>query len=404
MEFSYTATTDSGETRTGTVEAGSAREVVSALKTQGLIVLSIRPERERTPWQKRFGGWFVRASATERVLLARHLALILRAGLPIDRAFEILQSQGRNKGLRRVLHEILIRIQKGDSLAAALARYPTVFPPIFVAIVQWGEIGGTLVESLEHLAGQLEKDHDLRVKVRGALFYPAIVIGATIVLGVIMAVFILPRLVILFESFRVDLPLSTRIFLAVARFFLRRGVLLIPLLIALLVGAFVAFRSKALRPFTSRLILRMPVFGSLMKQVNLARFDRILGSLLRSGIPVVDALGITAESVGNYQYRRALQAVQSAVREGVPIGREIEKYAIFPTIQTQMVTVGEATGRLADVLLFLAEFTERDVDARTKTLATAVEPLLLIVIGVVVGGVAIAIITPIYQLTASFSK
>lgn len=403
MDFEYVASTREGASRQGMVEAGSVRDAVAALKARGLIVISVRA-RKTTRARPAFGRRLVRISATERVLLARHLALILRAGIPIDRAIDILRAHGKNKGLQRVLEELVGLIRKGESFAVALARYPAVFPPLFVAIVRWGEIGGTLVESLEHLAAQMEKDYDLRSKVRGAFVYPAIVIVATFGVGIVMAVFILPRLVSLFESFKVDLPLSTRIFLAAARFVQRRGLLLLPAVILLPLAAVFLLRRPALRPFAHRLLLRLPVFGPLVRQVNLARFDRIFGSLLRSGIPVVDALRITRDSLGSIPYRRALTSVVESARQGMPVSRELENVPLFPSLQVQMIAVGEETGRLADVLLYLAEFTERDVDTRTKNLATAIEPMLLLAIGLLVGGVAVAVITPIYQLTSSFSR
>jgi len=405
MEFLYSAYVKGAAQPTdGTIDAESLRDAVSQLKGRGLLVVTIREKQRKARWKFLPTLRFVHVSSTERVLLARHLALILRAGLPIDRALEILQQHGRNKGLKNAITDIVGLVRKGESLSDAFVRYPAVFPPVFIAVVRWGEVGGSLVESLEHLAVQLEKDHDLRVKVRGAFIYPAIVIGATVIVGVIMSVFILPRIVGLLESFKVNLPFTTRLFLALARFLLRYGLYLLPLVVILPVGLFFLFRLRALRPVFHRFLLRIPIIGSLVQQVNLARFDRILGSLLRSGIPTVEALTITRDSMGNVQYRRAVQAVVETASTGTPISREIEKHKLFPPIQVQMVAVGEATGRLADVLLYLADFTERDIDQRTKNLATAIEPLLLLGIGLIVGGVAVSIITPIYQLVGSFSQ
>lgn len=404
MEFLYTIATHEGTTRKGVLEAESAKGAVAALRAQGFVVLSLEAKREARALSKKFRRSLTRFPSAQRVFFARHLALILRAGLPIDKALEILQLQERNKPVRRVFQEMLALVRRGESFSATLARYPTMFSILFVSIVRWGEIGGTLVESLEHLANQLEKDHDLRVKVRSALIYPVIVIGATFALGIVMAIFILPRLVGLFEALKVDLPFTTRLFLAVARFLLRYGVFVLLFVPPLVIGTVALLRAKFARPFVHRVVLRLPVFGALIQQVNLARFDRILGSLIRSGIPIVEALGITAQSLGNLLFQQALTSLSNTARKGVPLGREIGRYQIFPPIQAQMIIVGEATGRLSDVLLYLAEFTERDVDTRTKNLSVAIEPMLLIFIGVIVGGVALAVITPIYQLVGSFSQ
>ncbi len=404
MEFEYTIATRDGATRKGTLEAESARGAVASLRAQGFVVLALAEKKAERALSKALRSRFTRFPMTQRVFFARHLALILRAGIPIDRALEILATQERNKSVRRVLQEMLALVQRGESFSATLARFPKMFSSLFVSIVRWGEIGGTLVESLEHLASQLEKDHDLRVKVRSAFIYPVIVIGATFALGMVMAVFILPRLVGLFEALRVDLPFTTRLFLAVSRLLLRYGVLFIVVTPVVIIGVVTVARAKFARPFIHRILLRLPVFGTLTKQVNLARFDRILGSLIRSGIPIVEALEITSQSLGNLLYQRVLLQLKNTAREGVPLGQEIGRYPLFPPIQAQMIVVGESTGRLADVLLYLAEFTERDVDTRTKNLAVAVEPMLLIFIGIIVGGVAIAVITPIYQLVGSFSQ
>lgn len=404
MEFAYTIATRDGATQKGTLEAASARGAVASLRAQGFVVLALEEKKAERALSKALRSRFTRFPMTQRVFFARHLALILRAGIPIDRALDILSKQERNKSVRRVLQEMLALVQRGESFSATLARFPKMFSPLFVSIVRWGEIGGTLVESLEHLASQLEKDHDLRVKVRSAFIYPVIVIGATFALGVVMAVFILPRLVGLFDALRVDLPFTTRVFLAVSRLLLQYGVIFIVVTPVVIIGGIAVVRAKFSRPLVHRMLLRLPVFGTLTKQVNLARFDRILGSLIRSGIPIVEALDITSQSLGNLLFQRALLQLKNTAREGVPLGQEIGRYPLFPPIQAQMIVVGESTGRLADVLLYLAEFTERDVDTRTKNLAVAVEPMLLIFIGVIVGGVAISVITPIYQLVGSFSR
>lgn len=405
MEYAYTATAADGVLRRGLWDASSSQEVVTALRTQGFLVLDVHERQHRRTWRALWSAQAARASTVERVLLARHLALMLRAGLTVDRAFQILSAQATHTGLERALRAVHADIQRGEALSVACARFPKVFPPLFVSILRWGEAGGALPESLERLATQLEKDLQLRRSVRGALIYPAIVIGATLILGVVLSTFVLPRLLTVFESFQLDLPFTTRVFLVIARGMSQHGVRIIAVA-ALLLGAFVLVsRLSSLRPPIHRALLALPIVGRIVRQVNLARTERIFGSLIRSGIPIVEALGITSTAVGNLRFQEVLREVLAQAQRGLPISGVLAKYPrLFPPIHSQMVAVGEETGKLQEVLLYLADFTEEEVTQTTKNLTTTLEPVLLVFVGLVVGGVALAIITPIYQLTGSLTK
>ncbi|MDP3685534.1 MAG: type II secretion system F family protein, partial [bacterium] len=400
------ATAADGVLRRGNWEASSTRDVVAALRTQGFLVLDVREEHRRRSWRTFWSAQTARASTVERVLLARHLALMLRAGLTVDRAFQILSAQATHKkGLERALLAVHADIQHGEALSVACARFPKVFPMLFVSILRWGEAGGSLPESLERLAVQLEKDLQLRRSVRGALIYPAIVIGATLILGVVLSTFVLPRLLTVFESFQLDLPLMTRIFLVIARGISQYGVRILAIAVLLLATLTFLSRLSSVRPPIHRAFLALPVIGRIVRQVNLARTERILGSLIRSGIPIVEALGITSTAVGNLRFQEVLREVLAQAQRGLPISGILSKYPrLFPPIHSQMVAVGEETGKMQEVLLYLADFTEEEVAQMTKNLTTTLEPILLVFVGLVVGGVALAIITPIYQLTGSLTQ
>ncbi|TSC64432.1 MAG: type IV pilus assembly protein PilC, partial [Parcubacteria group bacterium Gr01-1014_106] len=295
--------------------------------------------------------------------------------------------------------------QRGEALSVACARFPNVFPPLFISILRWGEAGGALPESLERLALQLEKDLQLRRAVRSALLYPTMVIGATLVLGILLSTFVLPRLLTVFESFQLDLPLTTRIFLFIARQLSDHGIRIGATALFLVLGSLVVFRLSFLRPSLHRMVLRLPVVGYLIRQLNLARTERILGSLIRSGIPITEALDITSTAVSNARFQEALRDVRAQTQRGLAIATILAKYPqLFPPLHSQMVAVGEETGKLHDVLLYLADFAEEEVAQLTKNLTTSLEPVLLILVGLVVGGVALAILAPIYQLTGSLTK
>lgn len=400
MRFTYTAVDPSGKAIRDMVEAVTLREGIRMVRGQGLLVTDIQPFIEKASVGQRLRKRFARVRLLDVVLLARHLALFLRAGVTIDRAFEILVGQARTRGIRAVLTEVLESIRRGEALASALARHPNVFPERFVAMVQWGEAGGKLSDSLEHLATQLERDRELQSKVRGAMVYPLIVVGAVVLIGTLMAVFVLPQLVEIIESFDVELPLATQIFLSIVRFVLEDGILLLPVLLFGLVLLVPLFRSPRFRPVLHRTFLRLPLIGRIVRMVNLARLNRSFGSLIQSGIPILETLVIVRGVLGNVIYQQALGNVVEDVRQGQGLGRSLKKYGtLFPLIETDMIVIGEETGKLDEVLLYLGDFYEDTVNQLMKNLAQTVEPVLLLIVGTVVAGVVLAVILPIYQIS-----
>lgn len=400
MRFVYVAATEKGEVVRGDVDALTLREAIRSIRAKGLLLTDIHPFARRPSLLARLAVRARRVSLMQVVLLARQLALLIRAGITVDRSFEILVNQATKRGLKSVLRDVLEAIRRGEALAAALRRHPQVFPERFVAVVEWGEAGGKLPESLEHLATQLERDRELQAKVRGAMVYPLIIVGAVVIISGLMAVFVLPQLVETIESFEVELPIATRIFLSVTKALTDYGLIVFPSAIGGLLVLALLFRTKTLRPFLHRLFLRLPIAGKIVRMVNLARFDRAFGSLIQSGIPIVEALTIVRGILGNVQYQEAIEEVTGDVRKGVSVGKLLKKYGtLFPPIETDMIAIGEETGKLDDVLLYLAEYYEGSVDQMTKNLAQTIEPVLLIFIGIVVGGVVLAVIMPIYQIS-----
>lgn len=399
MRFAYVATNQGGEVFRGDIDALTLREAIRAIKEKGLLVTEVQPVTRGPSLLGRIEARLNRVTLLQKALLARHLALMLRAGVTVDHAFELLANQATNRGLRTVLQGVLEAIRRGEALAAALNRYPQVFPQRFVAMVQWGEAGGTLPESLEHLAVQFEHDRELQAKVRGAMVYPLIIVGAIVIVGILMSFFVLPQLVDMIESFDVELPFTTRIFIALTKFIVDYGVIAFPVGILAFILFLAVIHTKAVQPVMHRLYLHIPIVGKIVRMVNLARMNRSFGSLIQSGIPMVDALGITANVLGNVQYQNAIRDVITDTKKGVYLGKALKRYStIFPPMEIDMITVGEETGKLSDVLLYLANFFEDNVNQLTKNLAQTVEPLLLIIVGIVVAGIVFAVIMPIYQL------
>ncbi|MBF8280251.1 MAG: type II secretion system F domain, type IV pilus assembly protein PilC [Candidatus Magasanikbacteria bacterium] len=351
--------------------------------------------------------WFLShgtVSHLEKLLFTKNLSVMIRAGITLVDGLAILQDQAVGK-FKKILTNILATVGSGQPLAMALAKYPRVFSPVFVQVIRTGEASGTLDSSLEQLAVQLTKEQELRQRVRSAMMYPTLVLVATVGLGFALAYFVLPQLSNLFLSLNIDLPLSTKILLFLARSFQRYGLWIIVGFVLIVMAFIWLLRQRFVKPITHRIILVTPLFKSLSLKINMARFCRTLGTLLQSGLPIDQALAITSEVLTNYVYRQAVKAAMPIINRGDPLSIGLTLHPrLIPKFVSRMVGVGEQTGSMEKTLLYLADFYENEVDTATKNLSTVVEPLLLIVIGFVVGFVAVAIITPIYKVTASIKR
>jgi type IV pilus assembly protein PilC len=303
--------------------------------------------------------------------------------------------------MKKIVGDLLGVVEKGESLASGLARYPKIFSNFYVNAVRAGEESGDLEENLVHLAEQLLKDFDLQRRVKSAMMYPLVVLGATAILGIALSIVVFPKLARLFKTFKIELPFLTRMLLATTDFLQHYAIYAAILAVALFFLLRWILTSKAARPYFHKFILKIPIFGKIAKNLSLARFARMLGSLLRSGLPIGKALEITAQTLGNYSYKLNLAKVAGEVSQGEKMQKALAGFPeLFPPMVCQMVSVGEKSGKLEEVLFYLAEFYEAEVDTTTKNLSTILEPVLLVVIGIVVAGVALAVVTPLYQLTS----
>jgi len=402
MIFEYTASDNKGKTLHGTVEAYSMREAVQSLRTDGLLITSVKPATGKLSIFARLSGLINRVNALERVMLTRHLALLLRSGVTVDRSLDIISRQTTSKYLKKVMQEVLTSVRKGESLAAAFGKHPAVFSKRYVAMVQWGEAGGALAESLDQLATQLEHDRNLLSRVKGALTYPALIFSVMIVVGVLMSVMVLPQMTSIVESFDMEMPLPTKIFLAVSKFLTSYILIIVPAGLVLGVLVTLVLRSKPLRPYLHYCMLVVPVFGKIVKMVNLARMNRAMSSLVHSGIPIIDALAITSDVLGNLRYKEAIKVAIAGVKRGEQFSSIIRPYhKLFPPMEVDMIEVGEESGKLGDVLMYLAKFYEGEVNKATKNIAQLIEPIMLVTVGIVVGGIVFAVLMPIYQMSQS---
>ena len=398
--YNYKAKDKAGKLVTGEVEASSQMVAAKLVRQRGLTVISILPARENI-----FG--FVRKlreriSASDVTTFTRQLATMANAGLPITEALLILRQQTKG-AMQKVVAQILTDVEGGESLSIAMARHPQVFSPTYIALLKSGEVGGVIDEVLARLADNLEKQQEFSGKVKGALIYPAIIVVGMFVVGLVMMIFVIPRLTSLYGDFDAELPTATKILIGISGFFVNFW----PFLIILIGGGLWGFSAYRKTPAgkrrTDELIFKLPIIGQLQREVILTELTRTLALMVGAGVSILEALNITAGVVGNEVVADALKDASKQVEKGFPIAYSFSKHPeAFPFILSQMVAVGEETGKMEEVLGKVSHVFEVESDQKVKGLTSAVEPLVMIILGLGVGFLVIAIILPIYNLTSQF--
>jgi type IV pilus assembly protein PilC len=324
---------------------------------------------------------------------------MIRAGLPLSRALEVLNKQTVNVYFRSIILSLLETIDKGGTFSDGLAKYPTIFSSLFVSMVKSGEESGALPDSLSEIGVNLEKTYALNRKIKSAMMYPSIIVCAIFLIGILMFIYVVPTLTKTFKELNVELPLSTRIVVGISDLISNHLPLLI-LGIAVVGGAiFFAFRLPRTKRGIDFISVRLPVIGTLLKEVNAARTTRTLASLLASGVDISRAITITKEVLQNSYYKEVLMEVEQAIQKGEPMSRVFKAHVkLYPVMVGEMMEVGEETGKLSSMLLDIALFYEGEVDAKTKDLSTIIEPILMIFIGAAVGFFAVSMLSPMYSI------
>jgi len=399
--FEYTVHDSKGKITNGSIEGDTRDNVAQALMDQGLTPVAIRVTSKINFIEKIKGFGLIPSG--EKVLFAEELATLINAGVPIAQALSILEKQTSNKKLKHTLNELTKDVEGGLSLSNGMERHPEVFNPVFVNMTRAGEVGGTMDEALNKLAEQLAKDHALVAKIRGAMIYPAVIMVAMTGAMIYMMLTIVPQLKKMFDDLGGTLPLTTQSLMWLSAAFSKYLVFTIIIIVA----AIFAFRWSLKHVFKFRLfihkfLLRVPVFGKLIKKVNIARFARTLGSLLSSGVNVQDALEIVANSTNNLVFKEAIEKTMQKVQNGATIAENLKNFPVFPVLVPQMIAVGEDTGSLDEILKKVANFYDREVDNMTNNLTVLLEPMIMVFIGIMVGYLIISIITPIYSMTNMF--
>ena len=405
MKFRITIRKEGVPNEVRTVDAPSRFDVYEQIRNEGGFVIAIEERKgfslgALSRFNISIGTGIKRA---EIIRTAKNLSAMLSAGLSISRALSVIERQSSNKHLKAIATGLAESVKKGSSFYQALAMHPDVFPEIFVAMARAGEESGSLADSLTVVALQMERSEELIRKIKGAMIYPAIVITAVVVVGVLMLIYVVPTLTSTFTSLGVQVPLATRIIVALSDFMVANVTLVLIALVALIVGGIVFVRSKFGNRIVLAVALRLPVIGELVRETYTARASRTLSSLLSAGVPVLDALSITKAVVHAETFSKVVEEAEAHVKKGELLSTSFSEHTnLYPILMSDMLAVGEETGKVAEMLKQIAEFYESDVAEKTKDLSTIIEPVLMLFIGTVVGIFAVSMIGPIYSLSSAF--
>lgn len=400
-KFSYTVKDKSGKLSNGIIDGESREEVAKSLMNEGLTPIKIEGEFKSNPLKKIAS--FTTIKSADKVLFAEELATLINAGVPISQALNILEKQLKNPRLKAAVESLSKDVDSGVSLSSALEKHPDIFSQVFVNMTRAGEISGTLDDALNKLAIQLNKDHELVSKIKGAMTYPAVILVGMIGAVIYLLLTIIPQLQGMFDELGGELPATTKSLIFISKALTSYGIITLTLIIAFVFGfRYVEKNVIPFRRFMHKAFITLPPLNQLVIKMNIAHFARTLSSLLASGVSVVESLEIVASSTNNLLFKEAIEKTAEKVKNGVGISEVLKNYKIFPVLVPQMISVGEETGSVDAILNKVADFYEREVDNITKNLSTLLEPVMMIFIGILVGYVIISIITPIYSMTNMF--
>ena len=399
MEYSYKARDKQGSLVSGTVQAAGTLNAHEILQNHGLIVVKLDARRSINIFDRI--TIFDRVSTKEVVLFSRQLSTLVNAKVPIIQSLKILQYQVSSYKLRSIITEIMEKVENGESLSSAITEYPVVFSDLYVNLVKSGELSGSLDDSLEYLANQLEKDYDLRSKVVGAMTYPAFIICVLILVGLLMFLFVLPPLVQVLTEAEVELPITTKVLIATTGFVQAAWVYLIIALVGGVVGLRFYINTISGRYLFDLFKIRIPMIGSLFVRIYMARFSRNLATLAAGGIPIVKSLESVADIIGNKVYKEDLLNAADQVKNGKSIATSILENPHFPPIVSQMVQIGESTGKLQEILEKLASFYEKEIEGILRNITSLIEPIIMILLGLAVAVMVSGVLLPMYNLAGA---
>ncbi len=397
--YTYKVRDRAGKMVEGSLEADNAQLVVSKLRSMGYVPIEIQQTSGKSLSREiKIPGFSDRVKLKDVAVFSRQFATMINAGLSLLRALYILAEQTENKALAEITNQVRIDVEKGASLSQALSKHPKAFNRLYIAMVKAGEIGGVLDSVLLRLADTIEKQVELRRKVKSAMTYPAVVAVLVLVIVSAMLLFIIPMFEDLYTELGGKLPLPTQILINISKIVRTYWWLIFGGEAAAVILFRRWIKTESGRNQWDAMKLKAPVFGPLVRKTALARFSRTLSALVRSGVPILESLDIVAETAGNHVVAEATRDTQSAVKRGEPLARRLEEHPVFPPMVVQMMAVGEETGAMDEMLDKIADFYDQEVEATVDALTSLIEPLLIVVMGVCVGGMVISLYMPMFNI------
>lgn len=400
-KYHYIAKDIKGEITQGEIESSSQKSAEEAISAQSLTPIQVKEISESIfEWLLRVLG---HVPATEKVMFSKQLATLVSAGVPIAQSMHILEKQTKNKILKKAIVSLGNDVEAGLPLSVAMEKQPKIFSPLYVNMVASGEAGGSLDKSLERMAEEIEKEHDLITSIRGAMTYPVIILIAMVGVVIYMLATIVPQIAGIFAEMGGELPSSTKFLLRLSNTIRHQGLLILIILGVAFIGLKTLLKKNLkIRQVWHKILLKLPVFGKLMEKVNITRFTRTLGSLLKSGVSLLEAMEISANTIQNEIFKTGILKSAELIKGGATIAQAMEKTKTFPILVSEMIAVGEETGSLETLLHKITKFYQKEVDNTVKNLSSLVEPILMIIIGAGVGFIVVSVIQPIYSMTNLF--
>ncbi len=400
MKFIFKARTQSGEIKSGEVEASNREKAIDVLQKNGLFLFSIEEKKEVGVWKKDFMKHFDRVTPKELVIFYRQLATLVGARVPIISSLTAIFEQTENKYFRMIIQEMVNDIEDGSPLSTTMEKHKDIFSTLAVSITRAGETSGNLKGSIEHIADNIEKNYNLTSRVKSALTYPIIVLIVFAIVGFLVLTFIVPKLMQMIKELGVEVPWYTKALILVSDFMASYWWAIMIIVAGAVSAIFYYIRTDEGRKGWDEMKIKIPKFGSIYKGVYMTRFSENLSVLLASGIPIIKALEVVSAVVGNHVYEKIILSAAEEVRTGGTMSAALKKYPEFPPIVTQMIKIGEESGKTDEILGEVAKFYEQETDTVTKNLTTLIEPILIVIMGVAVGILAVSVILPIYDVAS----
>jgi type IV pilus assembly protein PilC len=395
-KFMWEGRTRVGGTMTGEVEAPNEAFVIAQLRRQQIVPVTVKPKPRDL--RMRFPGRRGKVSKRELAIFTRQFATMIDAGLPLVQCLDILGMQQEREGFKKVILRVKEDVESGSTFADALSKHPRVFDELFVNLVSAGEVGGILDTILARLAAYIEKAMKLAKQIKSAMVYPATILAVALIVTIVLLLYVIPIFGDMFKDFGQALPVPTQIVLALSGYTRKYFLVAVALIVLMVFAIRWYYRQEAGRRKIDHLLLRLPVLGDLIRKIAVARFARTLGTMVASGVPILEAMDIVAKSAGNRVIEEAVIKARVSISEGKTISEPLADSKVFPVMVTQMVSVGEATGALDAMLNKIADFYDDEVDSAVGALTSLLEPMLMIFLGVIIGGLVIAMYLPIFKL------